>query len=75
MLLAEYIANENRKNTMFSLKSAVLSNQSKSLLDRVHTDLEKSLNLTLVLEDSWNLKKVSFVPDLSWNFVKLSLKI
>ena len=28
--------------------------------DRVRTDLEKSLNLTLVLENSWNLK-VSFV--------------
>ena len=27
---------------------------------RVRTDLEKFLNLTLVLENSWNLKKVSF---------------
>ena len=36
-------------------------------------DLEKSLNLTLVLENSWNLKIVPFVLELSWNFVKLSL--
>ena len=27
----------------------------------VRTDLEKSLNSTLVLENSWNLKKVPFV--------------
>ena len=32
-------------------------------------------NLTLVLENSWNLEKVSFVLELSWNFVKSSLKI
>ena len=37
---------------------------------RVRTDLEKSLNLTFVLEYSWNLKKCL----LSWNFVKSSLK-
>ena len=31
-------------------------------VNRVRTDLEKSLNLTLVLENSWNLKKkVPFV--------------
>ena len=42
---------------------------------RVRTDLEKSLNLTLVLVNSWNLKKVPFVLELSWNFVKSSLKI
>ena len=30
---------------------------------RVRADLEKSLNLTLVLENFWNLKKVP----LSWN--------
>ena len=28
---------------------------------KVRTDLEKSLNLTLVLENSWNLKIVLFV--------------
>ena len=37
---------------------------------RAHTDLEKFLNLTLVLENSWNLKKVPFVLELSLNFVK-----
>ena len=42
---------------------------------RVRTDLEKSLNLTLVLENSWNLKTVQFVLELSWNFVKLPLKM
>ena len=46
-----------------------------SNLNRVRTDLEKSLNLTLVLENSWILRKVSFVLELSWKFVKLSLKI
>ena len=34
---------------------------------RVCADLEKSLNLTLVLENSWNLKKVLFVLELSGN--------
>ena len=42
------------------------------LLNRVRTDLEKSLNLTLVLENPWNLKKVHLVLELSWNFVKSS---
>ena len=36
------------------------------------TDMEKSLNLTLVLENSWNLKKVPFVLELSLNLVKSS---
>ena len=44
-------------------------------LSRVPSDLKKSLNLTLFLENSWNWKKVSFVLELSWNFVKSSLKI
>ena len=43
--------------------------------DRICTDLEKPLNLILVLENSWNLKKVPFVLELSRNLVKLSLKI
>ena len=30
---------------------------------------------TLVLENSWDLKKVPFVLELYWNFVKSSLKI
>ena len=42
---------------------------------RVRTDLEKSLNLTLVLENSWNFKIVPFVLELSLNFVKLPLKM
>ena len=42
---------------------------------RVRTDLEKSLILSLVLENSWNLKTVPFVLELSWSFVKSSLKI
>ena len=37
---------------------------------RARTDLEKFLSLTLVLENSWNLKKVPFVLELSLNFVK-----
>ena len=32
-------------------------------------------NFTLVLENSSNLKKVPFVLELYWNFVKSSLKI
>ena len=31
---------------------------------RVRIELEKSLNLILVLENSWNLKRVSFVLEL-----------
>ena len=45
---------------------------------RVRTDLEKSLNLTLVLENSWNLKIVPFVLEfckIALETVKLSLKI
>ena len=38
--------------------------------NRARTDLEKFLNLTLVLENSWNFKKVPFVLELSLNFVK-----
>ena len=45
------------------------------LCSRVRTGVEKSLNLTLVLENSWNLKIVPFVLELSLNFVKLSLKM
>ena len=41
----------------------------------VRTDLEKYLNLTLVLENSWNFKIVPFVLELSWKFVKLLLKM
>ena len=43
--------------------------------DRVRTDLEKSLKMTLVLENSWNCKKVQFVLELSMNFEKISLII
>ena len=39
-------------------------------LYRVRTDLEKSLKMTLVLENSWNCKKVHFVLELSLNFEK-----
>ena len=42
---------------------------------RVRTDLEKSLKLTLVLENSWNFKIMPLVLELSWNFVKLPLKM
>ena len=37
---------------------------------RVRTDLEKSLKMTLVLENSWNSKKGQFVLELSLNFEK-----
>ena len=42
--------------------------------NRVGTDLEKSLKMTLVLEN-WNSKKVQFVLELSLNFEKVSLII
>ena len=42
---------------------------------RVRTDLEKSLKMTLVLENSLNSKKVQFVLELSLNFEKTSLII
>ena len=42
---------------------------------RVRTDLEKSLKMTLVLENSWNSKKIQFVLELSLNFEKISLII
>ena len=44
-------------------------------LGRVCTDLDNSWNLTVVLENSWNLKKGSFVLELSCTFVKSPLKI
>ena len=40
---------------------------------RVRTDLEKALNLTLVLENSWNLKKVPFV--LKFCYIALETEI
>ena len=40
------------------------------MLDRVRTDFEKFLKMTLVLENSWNSKKVQFVLELSLNFEK-----
>ena len=45
-----------------------------SMISRVCTDLEMSFNLTLVLENSWNLKIGPFFLELSWNFAKLPLK-
>ena len=38
---------------------------------RVRTDLEKSLKMTLVLENSWISKKGQFVLELSLNFEKI----
>ena len=48
------------------------------IYSRVRTDLEKSLNLTLVLENYWNFKIVPFVLEfckIALEIVKLSLKI
>ena len=39
-------------------------------MHRVRTDLEKSLKMTLVLENSLNSKKVQFVLEMSLNFEK-----
>ena len=50
----------------------------KVCLNRVRTDLEKSLNMTLVLKNSWNLKIVPFVLEfckIALENVKWSLKI
>ena len=41
-------------------------------MNRVRTDLEKSLKMTLVLENSLNSIKVQFVLELSLNFEKIS---
>ena len=46
----------------------------ETCMDRVRTDLEKSLKMTLVLENLWN-SKVQFVLELSLNCEKISLKI
>ena len=45
-------------------------NSTSKCTNRARTDLEKFLNLTLVLENSWNLKIVPFVLEFSLNFVK-----
>ena len=44
------------------------------LVYRVHTDLKKSLNLTLVLENFWNSKKVPFFPGVVLEICKIILK-
>ena len=44
------------------------------LVYRVRTDLEKSLNLTLVLENSWNSKKVPFFPGIVLEMCKIILE-
>ena len=51
----------------------VAYNMRHALTVRVRTDLEKfDLGPGKLI---WNLKKVPFVLELSWNFVKSSLKI
>ena len=52
-----------------------LTKSRRTIFYRVRTDLEKSLKMTLVLENSWNYKKVQFVLELSLNFEKNSLII
>ena len=54
---------------LFSV-SSVLCLCSTFLVIRVRTDLEKSLKMTFVLENSWNSKKVQFVFELSLNYEK-----
>ena len=43
-------------------------------VQRVGTDLEKSLKLTLVLENSWNLKKKAFCPGIVQEFCEIILE-
>ena len=60
------------------LSTGYLSQGSAEIFYRVRTDLEKSLNLTLVLENSWYLKIVPFVLEfckIAIENVKLSLKM
>ena len=48
------------------------------MLPSVRTDFEKSLKMTLVLENSWNSKKVQFVLEFEKNLLdnhKKSLKM
>ena len=54
------------QETQESCQSAV--RRQKSF--RVRTDLEKSWKMALILENSWNSKKVQFILKLSWNFEK-----
>ena len=71
------------KTGSFSLSRMTTNNWSSpmefcyntSFIHRVRTDLEKSLKMTLVLENSLNSKKVQFVLELSLNFEKKSLII
>ena len=58
---------------LFCSKKKLFQNVVFCIVSRVPTDLGKSLTLTLVLDNSWNLKKVPFILELSWNFVKSSL--
>ena len=58
-----------------SLMCPVSIVQVASAVLRVRTDLEKSLKITLVLENSWNSKKVQFVLEMSLNFEKISMII
>ena len=57
------------------MKVAELLSLKDVPVHRVHTDLEKSLKMALVLENSWNSKKVQYVLELSLNFEKISLII
>ena len=67
-----------KHQALFSLKDIskkkIVSSAAKMFF-RVRTDLEKSLKMTLVLENSWNCKKVQFVLELSLSFEKISLII
>ena len=55
---------------ILTLKDVVKFKKLRIINHRVCTDLEKSLKMTLVLENSWNSKKVQFVLELSLNFEK-----
>ena len=42
--------------------------------NRVRTDLEKSLNFTLVLENSWKFKNSAICPGIFLEFCKIALE-
>ena len=58
-------------DTSFTLPKQSQNSRSRFFfLFQVPKDLEKSLKMTLVLENSWNCKKVQFVLELSLNLKK-----
>ena len=71
----ECIYNESMLNIFKSSNLTIIIKCKNDSPGRVRTDLERALSKTLVLENSWNLKKGAFCPEIVLEFCKIILEI